>query len=46
MISQTVTKGTIKVMVQFKGSIFLKSRDYIIQERFNKLIYGINTIIK
>ena len=28
-----------------KDSIFLKN-DFIIQERFNKLIYGINTIIK
>ena len=40
---------------QVKGSIFLKkkkkkkkkkNRHFIIQERFNKLIYGINTIIK
>ena len=29
-----------------KGSIFLKNRHFIIQELFNKLIYGINTIIK
>ena len=29
-----------------KGSIFLKNRHFIIQERFNKLIYGIHTIIK
>ena len=29
-----------------KGSIFLKNRHFIIQERFNKLIYGINTTIK
>ena len=29
-----------------KGSIFLKNRHFIIQERFNKLIYCINTIIK
>ena len=29
-----------------KGSIFLKNGQFIIQERFNKLIYGINTIIK
>ena len=28
------------------GSIFLKTRHFIIQERFNKLIYGINTIIQ
>ena len=29
-----------------KGSIFLKNRHSIIQERFNKLICSINTIIK
>ena len=29
-----------------KGSIFLKNRHFIIQKRFNKLIYGINAIIK
>ena len=30
-----------------KGSIFLKNRQFFfIQERFNKLMYGINTIIK
>ena len=28
-----------------KGSIFLKNRHFIIQERVNKLIYGTNTII-
>ena len=27
-----------------KGSIFLKNRHFIIQESFNKLIYGINTM--
>ena len=31
---------------QLKGDKFLKNRHFIIQERFNKLIYGINTIIK
>ena len=30
----------------FKGTIFLKSSYFIIQERFYKLIYGNNTIIK
>ena len=30
----------------FKGSIFFKNRHFIIQKRFNELIYGINTIIK
>ena len=29
-----------------KGSIFLKNRHFIIQERLDKLIYGIDTIIK
>ena len=29
-----------------KSSTFLKNRHFIIQERFNKLMYGINTIIK
>ena len=29
-----------------KGSIFLKNRPFIIQERFNKFVYGIKTIIK
>ena len=29
-----------------KGSIFLKNRYFIIQEKFDKLIYGIYTIIK
>ena len=31
---------------KFKGAILLKNRHFIIQERFNKLIYGIYTIIK
>ena len=29
-----------------KGSIFYKKRHFLLQERFSKLIYGINTIIK
>ena len=28
-----------------KGSVFLKNRHFIIQERFYKLIYHINTIV-
>ena len=32
--------------VGFKGTISLKNRHFIVQERFNKLIHGINTIIK
>ena len=34
------------ILIIFKGSIFLKNRHFIIQGGFNKLIYGINTIIK
>ena len=30
----------------FKGSIFPPKQTFYIQERFNKLIYRINTIIK
>ena len=29
-----------------KGFVFLKNRHFIVQIRFNKLIYGIYTIIK
>ena len=32
--------------LRVKGSIVLKNRHFIIWESFNKLIYGINTIIK
>ena len=32
--------------ILIKGSIFLKNRHFIIQKRFNKLIYDINTITK
>ena len=31
---------------RLKDSIFLKNRHFIIEERFNKLICGIHTIIK
>ena len=31
---------------RIKGSMFLKNRHFIFQERVNKLLYGINTIIK
>ena len=34
------------VFSTLKGSIFLKNRHFIIHERFDKLIYGINKIIK
>ena len=40
-----IQMGTHNICL-FKGSIFLKNRHLIIQERFNKLRYGINTIIK
>ena len=33
-------------LLSLKGSISLKNRHFIIQKRFNELIYGINTIIK
>ena len=35
----------IVINERFKGSIFLKNRHFLIQERFNILIYGINTFI-
>ena len=39
--------ASIIIFVMLKGPIFLKNRHFFfIQERFNKLIYGINTIIK
>ena len=31
--------------ILLKGPIFLKTKYFVIKERFNKLIYGINTII-
>ena len=34
-----------KTETTLKGSISLKNRHFIIQERLNRLIYGINTII-
>ena len=39
-----VVFGQIEVKT-VKGIIFLRNRHFIIQERFNKLIYGTNTII-
>ena len=29
-----------------KGTVFIKNRHFFIQEKFNKLMYGINTVIK
>ena len=37
---------SLHLFYYFKGSIFLKNRYFIIQERFNKLIYCISSIIK
>ena len=37
---------TLQYFIKIKGSISLKNRHFIVQERFNKLIHGINTIIK
>ena len=36
----------ISKYLYFKGSISLQNRHFITQEGFNKMIYGINTIIK
>ena len=33
-------------VVKIKGSIFLINKHFIIQEKFNKLIYGINATLK
>ena len=44
---QDFKKATIfTIIIHIEGSIFLKNRHFVSQERFNKLIYGINTIIK
>ena len=37
---------TYLFLLAIKGSIILKNRNFIIQERFNKFIHSINTIIK
>ena len=34
----------IQSAARLKGAIFLQNRHFVIQERFYKLIYGINTI--
>ena len=39
-------KNLFNTEFSINRSIFPQNRDFIIQERFNKLIYGINTIIK
>ena len=50
LIRRRILLGLIWVcticQLPFKGVIFLKNRHFIIQERFNKLLYDINTIIK
>ena len=48
LLAFVFTKGKNQMSTRFlrlKDSIFLKNRHFLIQEKFNKLIYGINTII-
>ena len=45
-ISLHVSIVLSRSLLFLKGSIFLKNRFFFIQERSNKLIYSINTIIK
>ena len=47
-VDSLVTATALPVLLyrSDNGSIFIKNRHFIIQERFDKLIYGINTIIK
>ena len=44
--SPNIWVNTLYYHAVLKGSILLKHRHFIIQERFNKLIYGINTNIE
>ena len=46
LLIQKVTNVYTCLYTSIKGAIFLKNRNFILQERFNKLIYGINIIIK
>ena len=46
LFDQFVLRCLLNESAYFKGSISLKYRHFIVQERFNKLIHGINTIIK
>ena len=44
---QENTSMVVRILKSFiKGSISLKNRHFVVQERFNKLIHGINTIKK
>ena len=43
-MSPTLVLLLLSLNSQVNGSIFLKNRHFIIHERFDKLIYGINTI--
>ena len=40
-----IVENLLGISSSLKGSIFLKNRHFIIQERFNKLIYGIRHFI-
>ena len=44
--SNWITSLSTNDIISVKGSMFLKNRHFIIQERFNKLRHDINTIIK
>ena len=46
MLSYTLSLLVSACYVDVKDSIFLKNRHCLIQERFDKLIYNINMIIK
>ena len=51
VFKNVITKTSVLTPIQlntrlFKGSYFLRNRHFVIQERFNKLIYIINIIIK
>ena len=45
-IKNISVRNEMTVSVDVKGCIFFKNRHFIIKERFNKMIYGINTTIK
>ena len=46
MFYDAVENYLVIIIKYCEGSIILKNRHFIIQERFNKLIYDINAIIK
>ena len=46
IVSVCMNCQSLLLLILPKGCIFLKNRHFVIQERFEKLTYGINTIIK